>query len=83
MDRVLVGLRCTFPYLDDIFIFSKGDPEHRAHVMLFLQRLQGAGLATNAEKWELGKPKLDFLGHRVTATASSHSPVGSRPSQNT
>jgi hypothetical protein len=67
MDRVLAGVECTFLYLDDIFIFSKGEEEHRAHLMLLLQWLQGAGLAANAEKCEFGKPELDFLGHHITA----------------
>ena len=30
MDRVLAGIECAFPYLDDIFIFSKGEAEHRS-----------------------------------------------------
>jgi len=67
MDRVLAGVECAFPYLDDIFIFSEGEAEHRAHLMLILRRLQEAGLAANAEKCEFGKPELDFLGHHVTA----------------
>ena len=29
MDRVLAGVECAFPYLDDIFIFSKGEAAHR------------------------------------------------------
>ena len=68
MDRVLAGVECAFPYLDDIFIFSKGEEEHRTHLALVLRRLQEAGLAANAEKYEFGKPELDFLGHRVTAS---------------
>jgi len=36
MDRVLTGVECALPYLDDIFIFSKGEEEHRAHLMLVL-----------------------------------------------
>jgi len=60
MDCVLAGVECTFPYLDDIFIFSRGEEEHRAHLMLVLQWLQGAGLAANAEKCEFGKTELDF-----------------------
>ena len=67
MDRVLSGVEFAFPYLDDIFICSRNEDEHRSHLMAVLQRLQGAGLAANAEKCEFGKPELDFLGHRVTA----------------
>ena len=67
MDRVLAGVECAFPYLDDIFIFSKGEAAHRSHLILVLHRLQAAGLAANAEKCEFGKSELDFLGHRVTA----------------
>ena len=47
MDRVLAGIECTFPYLDDIFIFSKGEEEQKAHLMLVLWQLQGAGLTAN------------------------------------
>jgi len=67
MDRVLSGLAFAFPYLDDIFICSKSEEEHRAHLMAVLQRLQDAGLAANAEKCEFGKSELDFLGHRMSA----------------
>jgi hypothetical protein len=67
MDRVLASVECTFPYLDDIFIFSKSEEEHRRHLMAVLQWLQGAGLAANADKCEFGKSELDFLGHRVSA----------------
>jgi hypothetical protein len=68
MDCVMAGIECAFPYLDDIFIFSKGEAEQRAHLMLVLQSLQGAGLAVYMEKCEFGKPELDFLGHHVTAS---------------
>jgi transposase InsO family protein len=67
MDRVLAGADFAFPYLDDIFISSKSEEEHRRHLMAVLQRLQAAGLAANAEKCEFGKSELDFLGHRVSA----------------
>ena len=67
MNCILANVSCAFPHVDDIIIFSKGEEEHRAHLVLVLQRLQGAGLAANAEKCEFGKPELDFLGHRVTA----------------
>jgi cleavage and polyadenylation specificity factor subunit 1 len=55
------------PNLDDSFIFSKGEEEYRAHLMLVLPRVPGGGLAAKGEKWKVGKPELDFLGHRVTA----------------
>ncbi len=76
MDRVLTGVECAFPYLDDIFIFSKGEEEHRTHLVLVLQRLQEAGLAANAEKCEFGKPELDFLGHRGRHRAASRAGPG-------
>ena len=34
MDCVLAGIECAFPYLDDIFIFSKGEAAHRSHLIL-------------------------------------------------
>jgi len=68
MDRILAGVECAFSYLDDIFIFIKGEEEHKAHLILVLQGLQGAGLATNAENYEFGKSELDFPGHRVAGS---------------
>ena len=35
--------------------------------MPVLQRLQGAGLAANMEKWEFGKSKLDFLDQHIAS----------------
>ena len=55
--------------LDDIFIVSKGEEAHRAHLMLVLQRLQGAGLAANSENCEFRKYEINFLGHHVTTTS--------------
>ena len=36
MDCILASFENPFPYLDDIFIFSKEEEENRAHLMLVL-----------------------------------------------
>ena len=59
MDSFLAGVEGTFPNLDDIFIYSKEEGEHKARLMLVRQRLQEAGLTANVEKCEFGKSELD------------------------
>jgi len=67
MDRVLAGMDNAFPYLDDIFVFSKGEKEHLRHLHEVLSRLRSARLSANAEKCVFGKSRIEFLGHTVTA----------------
>ena len=69
MYRILFGLQFTFPYLNNIFICSRSEEEHRSHVAPVLQRLQDVGLSANAKKCKFSKPELAFLGHRVSAAS--------------
>ena len=67
MDRVLAGIDNAFPYLEDIFVFSQGEEDHRRHLQEVLHRLRSARLLANAEKCVFGKACVEFLGHSVTA----------------
>ncbi len=80
MDHVLAGVACTFPYPDNIFIFSNGEEEHRAHLIVVLKPLQEAGLAANMEKCKFGKSDQDFLGLRIAGGGIKPLQDGSRPS---
>ena len=49
-------------YLDDIFIYSSSREEHVRHVRVVLERFRRFGLYTNAKKYKLFCPEVDFLG---------------------
>jgi hypothetical protein len=67
MDRVLSGLPQCFWYLDDIIVTSGGWEEHFSHLHQLFERLRQHGLVINAEKCVFGVPKVEFLGHEVSA----------------
>ena len=69
MDRALTGLvvkYCPF-YLDDIVIFGKTIQEHNENLAIVFQRLKELGLKLHSDKCEFVKPKLEYLGHVVSA----------------
>lgn len=66
IDQVLRGLDFTFPYLDDILLFSENEEEHLKHLEIVFQRLLEHHLTVNLSKCELGKEKITFLGHTIT-----------------
>lgn len=66
MDRVLNGLGdFAVPYLDDIAIFSDTWADHVEHLRAVLERLRDAGLTVRAEKCQIGKAEVSYLGHIV------------------
>ncbi|XP_064465530.1 uncharacterized protein LOC135377174 [Ornithodoros turicata] len=66
MDRVLKGLGdFALPYLDDIAIFSDSWEEHIRHLRTVLERLRDAGLTVRAEKCQIGKAEVTYLGHVI------------------
>ena len=67
MDRVMADLDFAFPYLDDIFVFSRGEQEHTGHLGEVFARLRAARLTANPDKCVLAQPSIDFLGHLVNA----------------
>ncbi len=67
MDRVMADLDFAFPYLDDIFVFSRGEREHTGHLGEVFARLRAARLTANPDKCVLAQPSIDFLGHLVNA----------------
>jgi hypothetical protein len=60
--------RCCMHYLDDICVYSKNWTEHLQHLTLVFERLSTYGLTCALEKCTFGRPKLEYLGHVVTAT---------------
>ena len=68
MDWTLLGLDLAFMYLNNIFIYSRGEEQHRCHLTEVLNHLKDSGLTMNREKYEFRKANMDFLGHKVTTS---------------
>jgi hypothetical protein len=66
-DNILMGLDYVFSFLDDDGVFSKSKEEHWTHLRTLFAILAANGLALNLEKCVFAIPKLDFLGHRISA----------------
>lgn len=66
MDSVLRGMEgFALPYLDDIAIFSETWQEHISHLREVFGRLREAGLSVKAEKCQLGRAEVTYLGHVI------------------
>jgi len=53
MVKTLLGLDFAFPYLDNIFIYSKGKKEHHHHLTKVCIHLQQAGFTAIKAKGEI------------------------------
>lgn len=66
MDRVLRGLDAfALPYLDDVAVFSASWEEHLGHLRTVLQRFREAGLTVKAQKCQLARGSINYLGHVI------------------
>ena len=74
IDEALRGLEGVHAYVDDVLIASKNSEEHRQHLVAVFKRLQEYGLVLNPTKCVFGKPKMEFLGHIVSADGISPMP---------
>ncbi|GBO19368.1 Transposon Ty3-I Gag-Pol polyprotein [Araneus ventricosus] len=54
IDQVLLGLDCSYAYLDDILIASKNEGQHKLDVEKVFQRLKDYGLKINIGKCVFG-----------------------------
>ena len=64
-NQVIVGLKDTKVYVDDIIIYSETWEEHVAAVKALFIRLLEYGLTVNLVKSEFAKATVQFLGHIV------------------
>ena len=51
--------------MDDVLVVGKNQHEHDERLIKVLERIRSAGVTLNAEKCELGKTSLKFLGHCI------------------
>ena len=67
MDYILIGLKNTYCFLDDILVVSKGSLEkHKRYVMSCLRRLDDKNLRQNLSKLE-----IDWLGYHISQSGIS------------
>lgn len=66
MNKVLECLEeFALPYLDDVAVFSNTWNEHLEHLLGVFERLREAGLTAKAEKCQLARAEVAYLGHVV------------------
>ena len=76
MDMVLAGLQWTncLVYLDDVIVVGRTFREHLLNLQSVFGRLRAAGLKLQPKKCHLCSPKVEFLGHVVSAEGVSTDP---------
>lgn len=65
--EVLTGFlhRCCCVYLDDVIIYSEDMQEHITHTRMVLERLRDHELRISAEKCQIARTSLDYLGFTI------------------
>jgi hypothetical protein len=76
MNQVLSGLigRNCMVYIDDIVVYSKNASDHAHDLEEVFQRLSGVGLQLKPSKCAFELPKVELLGHVVSAEGISPLP---------
>ena len=67
MESILQGLPHVCVYLDDILVTGESDKEHIQNLTAVLERLESAGIRLKREKCAFMLPKVEYLGHAISA----------------
>lgn len=65
MDQILIGLKQTVCYIDDILIYAKNCQKMKENVNAVLKMLMDHGVKINPDKNEFFQTRLGFLGYRL------------------
>ena len=67
INKIISGFEnVCFAYVDDLLVASAKAEKRKVHLRKLFERLTDHGLIINAEKSQIGKEDLEFLGHRIT-----------------
>lgn len=66
--------RCLLVFFNDILIYSPDFDTHMKHVRMVLSVLRDHGLIANLKKCRFAQPKIDYLGHWVSAAGVEADP---------
>ena len=67
MESLLRGLPLVCVYLDNILVTGESDEVHIQNLTAVLERLESAGIRLKWEKYTLMLPKVEYLGHMISA----------------
>ena len=67
IQRMLIGLKGVFNYMDDIIIFASTKDQLKCYLKEVLLRLKSFNVVLNDEKCVYLTEKLDFLGHEISS----------------
>ena len=71
MDSILGNLPYCFTYVDDILVFSTSLEQHVDHLRQVLLLCRQHRLTISLPKCEFAVPKIEFLGHVLSASGCS------------
>ncbi|XP_030204757.1 uncharacterized protein K02A2.6-like [Gadus morhua] len=74
MAEVIDGLDGVVCHIDDLLVWGKDQEQHDARLHALLKKLEQAGVTLNADKCELSRSELVFLGHVITTSGISPDP---------
>ena len=65
VDEITRGLDFVFAYIDDFWIATETEEQHREHLRILFKRLNDYGVVINSAKCEFGVNEITFLEHTV------------------
>ena len=66
MDVMLAGVDCLYPYIDDVFVYSKTWADHLKQLQVVFQRVRAAHVKLKLPKCIFGAPSVKCLGSIVS-----------------
>ena len=66
MEKVLKGIACAFPYLDDVIIGSNSFPQHLKDLRQTMAALRRHNVKLNLAKAQFGRKEVTYLGYELS-----------------
>ena len=79
MDNILIGLDAAYPYIDDIFVYSREWSSHLHQLQAVFTRMRHAGLKLKLPKCIFAAPSVHCLGYVVSEQGVTTNPDRVKP----